>query len=117
MKMVRKFGDMRRGARGLIAVWREEWHFKYQLLMALVAFFLAVCVGADPYQLVVLFATLCVAVASEIINTAIEDICNRITPDFDERIGAIKDMSQAFVIVSALPALFVLCWILYTQAL
>lgn len=115
MKILRKFGDARHGMRGLAAVWREEWHFKYQLLMALAAFVLALLVGADAYQLVLLAVTLLIAIASEIINTAIEDLGNRINPDFDEKIGAIKDISQAFVIVSAIPALIVLIWILASQ--
>lgn len=115
MKILRKFGDARHGLRGLATVWKEEWHFKYQLLMALTAILLALAVGAGALQLVLLTAALCIAIASEIINTAIEDLGNRINPDYDERIGAIKDMSQAFVIVSSMPSLIVLLWILATQ--
>ena len=111
MKIIRKFADARHGWRGLRAVWREEWHFKYQVAFATSAFLIAFFLGAYAYELVLLFCTLCITLASEVINTAIEDVCNRIQPEFEEAIGAIKDMAQAFVILSALPSLAVFLWI------
>lgn len=111
MKIIRKFGDARHGVRGLRTVWREEWHFKYQCAFAVMALATASLLGGSTSQLVLLFSTLCLALASEVINTAIEDICNKIQPGFDEKIGAIKDMSQAFVILVSLPAVAVFLWI------
>jgi diacylglycerol kinase len=35
------------------------------------------------------------------INTAIEQVCNRITTDQDEAIKAIKDISAGFVLICA----------------
>ena len=112
MRIVRKFGDMRHSVRGIRTVWREEWHFKYQILFALFAVTLAYCASATPTQLVLLVSALLITLASEIINTAIEDVCNFIQPGHDPRIGAIKDMAQAFVLVSALPSLLMFLWII-----
>ncbi len=115
MKIVRKFGDARHGWRGIRTVWSEEWHFKYQVAFASAAFLIAAVVGASIFELVLLFASLCMALGSEVINTAIEDIGNKINPDFDERIGAIKDMAQAFVILSSLPSIAIFLWIFVTR--
>ncbi len=102
---------MRHGWRGLRAVWREEWHFKYQVAFALTMFGIALFLRASSLELILLFCALCIVLASEVINTAIEDVCNRIQPDFDEAIGAIKDMAQAFVLLSSLPSIALFLWI------
>jgi diacylglycerol kinase (ATP) len=41
------------------------------------------------------------------INTAIEDLCDKIQPDQDPAIGKIKDMSSGSVLVASLGALLV----------
>jgi len=113
MKIIRKVGDMRHGWRGIRAVWREEWHFAYQVAAAASALFISYFLGASSFQMVLLFSMLSFALASEVINTAIEDICNKIEPAHDPTIGKIKDMAQAFVIISALPAFALFVWIVF----
>ncbi|MHB1086566.1 MAG: diacylglycerol kinase [Minisyncoccota bacterium] len=115
MKIIRKFADARHGWRGLRAVWREEWHFKYQVGFAISMFTIAVLLGARTLDLVLLFSALSITLASEVINTAIEDVCNRIQPDFEEAIGAIKDMAQGFVLLSSLPSIALFLWIVITR--
>lgn len=112
MKIFRKFSDMRHGWRGVRAVWNEEWHFKYQVSFAALSLVLAYFLDATLFEWFLLLAFVSIALAAEIINTAIEDVCNRIQPEYDVKIGAIKDMAQAFVIVSSVPALSILLWIL-----
>ncbi len=112
MKIIGKFADIRHGWRGLRAVWREEWHFKYQVGFVVAGMAFACAIGASAFELVLLAGALSVALASEIINTAVEDVCNKIEPNFDPAIGAIKDMAQAFVIVSSMPAIILLFYII-----
>lgn len=45
--------------------------------------------------------------ASEIMNTAIEDLCNKIEPNRDPMIGKVKDMTSAFTLVSVVGALVI----------
>lgn len=111
MKIIRKFADARHGWRGLRTVWREEWHFKYQVAFTIIMFSIALFLRASSLELILLFCTLCIALAGEVINTAIEDVCNRIQPDFEEAIGAIKDMAQGFVLLSSLPCIALFLWI------
>ncbi|MCR4325767.1 MAG: diacylglycerol kinase, partial [Patescibacteria group bacterium] len=111
MKIFRKVGDIRNGFRGLCIVWREEWHFAYQIALATAGLLLAWLLGATPFTLVILFSFGCLVLAAEVINTAVEDICNKIEPDFDPKIGAIKDMAQAFVILCSMPYAALFLWI------
>jgi diacylglycerol kinase (ATP) len=45
--------------------------------------------------------------AAEILNTAIEKICDFIHPDFDKRIGFIKDISAGAVVLMAILSVIV----------
>ncbi|MBN2891827.1 MAG: diacylglycerol kinase family protein [Bacteroidales bacterium] len=56
-----------------------------------------------------LFITLAVALVmvSEIVNTAIEEIVNFISPDFHKQAGLIKDLGAAFVLLAAIFAIVV----------
>jgi diacylglycerol kinase (ATP) len=112
MKILRKVGDIRNGFNGLRVVWREEWHFSYQVAAAVLGLPVAWLAGADGIQLVLLASFGCIALAGEVVNTAVEDICNKIQPEFDPHIGAIKDVAQAFVILSGAPYVLLLVWIL-----
>ncbi len=111
MKIFRKVGDIRHGWNGLKIVWKEEWHFPYQVTAAAGTLTVAFLLDAAGFELLLLFILLMFALASEVINTVVEDICNKIQPAFDEDIGKIKDMSQTFVILSSLPAVAAFLWI------
>jgi len=56
-----------------------------------------------------LFLILAVALVlvSEVVNTAIEEIVNLISPDFNKKAGLIKDMGAAFVLLAAIFAIVV----------
>jgi diacylglycerol kinase (ATP) len=45
--------------------------------------------------------------AAEIFNTAIEKVCDIIQPEFDKRIGFIKDISAGAVLLMAIVAVVV----------
>jgi diacylglycerol kinase (ATP) len=57
---------------------------------------LAVCLGLRQWVdfMLVLVAT-GQMLAAEIFNTALEDLCDVVQPDRDDRIGAVKDMAAA----------------------
>ena len=44
--------------------------------------------------------------SAEILNTAVEDLCNKIEPNQDNAIGKIKDVVAAFVLVAVIGAIF-----------
>ena len=57
---------------------------------------------------IVLFFNYILILSSEIFNTAIEKICNKINPNYDEDIKIIKDLSSAavFLLIISLIILF-----------
>ncbi|MBE6107048.1 MAG: diacylglycerol kinase family protein [Erysipelotrichaceae bacterium] len=77
-----------------------------------IQFLLAGCIFAaglllkfTPGEWLAVTAMCALVIASEIFNTCIEMICDKICPDYDETIGKIKDLSAAGVLVCALFAL------------
>ena len=45
-----------------------------------------------------------IVLCAEIINTAIEDLCNKVEPNQDPVIGKIKDIMATFVLLSVIGA-------------
>ena len=49
-----------------------------------------------------LILSIALVLVSEIVNTAIEEIVNFVSPDFHEKAGLIKDLGAAFVLLAAI---------------
>ncbi len=106
--MIKKtFNSLIFALRGIATVWREENNFKIQVVLAI-----AVVISMFYFDFLLLEKVFCIfaitmVLVSEMINTAIEDLCNKVQPLEDPVIGKIKDISSGFVLISALAALSV----------
>ena len=113
--MKNEFKKFLRGFRaagiGLRDIVLSERNFRFHLCMAAYVIFFAIIGHASPAQIAALCACIALVLTAEIINTAIELLCDRVTEEFDEKIGRIKDISAAAVLVcsflSALGGLFI----------
>ena len=92
---------------GFLWILRNERNFQIEIFGLLLNLFLIVFLKLSTIDSA-LILIVCFAVLSlEIINTAIEKICDIIQPEFDERIKIIKDISAGAVLVSAFFAIVV----------
>ncbi len=84
-----------------------EYHASFHLLAALVVLVLGVVyrISLGEWCLVV-FCIISVLVA-EIFNTAIEQICDVVQPQHDDRIRRIKDLSAGAVLLAAIGSLII----------
>ncbi len=95
-----KFGmaKLLNGGRGFWFALRTDrsvaWKFPVSLLVMAGAMYMRNAVDV----IAVLVATT-VLFAAELFNTAIEELCNFVQPDFDDHIGRIKDVAAAAVMV------------------
>lgn len=76
--------------------------------------FLGIIMNFRAMEWIALMFTLIIVVIVEIVNTAIERICDLITKEFDERVRLIKDLAAAAVFIchlltSALFVIFSIC--------
>lgn len=87
---------------GLHIVWREEVNFRIETGIAIVVIFLGVCLNFSINEWVIIVICIGAVLAAEMLNTAIEDLCDKVEPNTDSMIGKIKDIMGGFVLLISL---------------
>ena len=82
---------------GLVAAMRSEAAFRQELAALVVALPLAFVVATEPWKRLALIAAVLLVIAVELVNTAIEKLCDHVTTATNPAIGRIKDMGSAAV--------------------
>lgn len=94
--------------KGLRACWKSESAFRQavtlNVLLMAASFFLA----RSPEQWLLLTAPLLILLVTELLNSAVETIIDRIGPEFHEMSGRAKDLGSAAVFMALV--LIALCW-------
>lgn len=91
-------------ASGLRRAFREEPNFKIHTGIAFIVVILAALLGFSAVEWVILIMTIFLVIASELVNTAVEDTLNLVNPEISEKVAAIKDLTAAIVMLAALAA-------------
>lgn len=90
--------------RGIASVIRHERNFRIHICMMIYVLVFSV-IGeaerADVSRFVLCFG---IVLAAELVNTAIELLCDAVAKGFDERIRDIKDIAAGAVLISAISA-------------
>ncbi len=82
---------------GFGAAFRSERAFRQESVLLLVAIPAAFFLTRDPFRGAALVASILAVLSIELLNTAIEKLCDHVTPEQNEKIRAIKDMGSAAV--------------------
>jgi diacylglycerol kinase (ATP) len=91
---------MRYTNKGLSAAWHRESAFRQESILAALLAPLAFWLGQSLLQVALLLATLAFVLTTELLNSAIESVVDRVSPELDEHAGRAKDMGSAAVFVS-----------------
>lgn len=83
---------------------KSQWNFKFHLLAACVVIALGFYFAVSKTEWCVLLICCALVISLELINTAIELLCDFIEPNKNEKIRIIKDISAAGVLVSTIVA-------------
>jgi diacylglycerol kinase len=89
---------------GLLTTWREEHNFRIEILVGFVVVFFIIFFDFTFVESALCILAITIVLIAEILNTAVEDLCNKVEPQHDPIIGKIKDTMAAFVLVSCLGA-------------
>lgn len=92
---------------GLRAVWREEVNFRIELAIALAVIGGGIYLNFTKLEWAFIIVSICVVLSAEIVNTAIEDLCNKIESNTDPIIGKIKDMMGGMVLIVCIASLII----------
>ena len=90
---------------GVRTVWIEEVNFRIEIGGALVTIFLGAWLRLSPLEWIIVILCIGSVICAEMVNTAIEDLCNKIEPRHDPIIGKIKDIMAGFVFLASLGAM------------
>jgi diacylglycerol kinase (ATP) len=101
MRLLRAFGY---SVQGLRAVWATEAAFRLEVFVAMPMAALALWLPVTAGERAVLLLTLFIVLLAELINSAIEVLVERISPDLHPLSGKAKDIGSAAVLLALLAA-------------
>lgn len=93
--------------RGVFLMIKTERNFQIELLAFVINLFLIFYLKFTSIDAVLVLMASVAVLSAEIFNTAIEKICDIIQPDFDKRIGFIKDIAAGAVILVAITSVII----------
>ncbi|MBM2826833.1 MAG: diacylglycerol kinase family protein [Dehalococcoidia bacterium] len=102
MGLVRRVANMRYAVRGCLLALREEPNVLLEILGGLVLLTIALIRGITATALTLLVLALGMLIAAELFNSAVERLADRVQPERDPAIGAIKDIASGAVFVVGL---------------
>lgn len=86
---------------------KSERNFQLEVLALLINIFLIFYLKLSNLDTILVLTVSFGVLSAEIFNTAIERICDFIQPEFDTRIGFIKDISAGAVLLMAILSVIV----------
>lgn len=101
-KSLKSFGYV---LNGIKTVWKEQFYFKIEIFCAILVLIVAIYFKASFEEAVFSTIAVTMVLAAEIINTAIEELCNKVEPNQHPHIAKIKDISVTLVFVTIIGAL------------
>lgn len=96
--------------KGLRAAWRHEASFRLEVLLSVILMPLGLWLGQGGVEKLLLAGTPLLVMSAELLNSAIEAVIDRVSPEFNELAGRAKDMGSAAVFLLML--LVLMAWLL-----
>lgn len=111
-KVIKQLKSFFYAIRGIVSVLITESHMRFHLVAAiyvLIFFDKFYNDFLNSFTIYALLLVIALVFISEIFNTAIERLCDKVTTDYSKDIKYIKDASAGAVLVSAIIAVVVAC--------
>jgi diacylglycerol kinase (ATP) len=105
--MLRFLKSVRFALRGLRFSLHEQLNIKIQIAFALAVIGLAFYLSVDRMEWVALLICIGLVISLEMINTALEDLVDLVSPQFNPVAGKIKDIAAAAVLFASVIAAIV----------
>jgi diacylglycerol kinase (ATP) len=96
--------------KGLRAAWRHEASFRLEGYLCVILFPLGLWAGDGGIEKAILCGSLLAVLSAELLNSAVEAIVDKASPEFHELAGRAKDMGSAAVLLLMFNVM--LCWAL-----
>ncbi len=106
MRVIKSFGWAFNGLKDCIL---HEKNFRIQYLLALAVVIAGVFLKISSTEWTTILLCFGLVLSFEIINSAIEKLCDLVSPDFNLTIKKVKDMSASAVLLSAIITFIIGC--------
>lgn len=107
-KQARSF---RNAFRGIVVAIQQETHCKIHLLATIAVIVLGILLHIALNEWIVIFICIAMVWCLELINTAIENIVDIVSPERQERARNIKDIAAGAVLFAAICSVIIACLI------
>src|SRR3954467_11537586 len=108
IKLLKSFGY---AFNGLLLALRKQRNMRIHLLAIGVVTVAGIGLGLSAIEWSVLALTIGMVVVTEMMNTAIELLVDFVSPEFNEKAGAIKDIAAGGVLLSSIIATLVAVYV------
>lgn len=105
--MRQKLAHVRPSWRAVCILWREELSFRIQTVFGAVIILLSFVLGLSKIEFLMVLIATGTVLATEALNTAIEELCNHVTPEEHPRIGKVKDLGSGASLLIGVTAIIV----------
>jgi len=92
---------------GLVKVFNSETNFRIHIIAVIIVSTAGCFFTVSSNEWLVIIMTFIIVTVTEIINTAIEKLCDFVSPQHNEKIKIIKDISAGAVLITAIGAVTV----------
>ncbi len=92
---------------GLRILVKEEHNSRIHLIVTAIVIIAAILFQLNTFEWIAIIFSIGLVITVEIINTVIENVADFISPDKNDKIKKIKDMSAAAVLISSIIAFII----------
>lgn len=93
--------------KGVVCILKSERNFQYEIFALLINLFLIIYFQLNTTDSALILIVCFLVLIAETFNTAIEKLCDFIEPNYDKKIGIIKDMVAGAVILATLLSIII----------
>ena len=94
---------------GIRIAWREEAHVKIHVVAAVLVLAASWTFHISKTEFIVVLVMIAIVMTAELLNTALEELCDKFQPSHDPHIGKIKDLAAAAVFIASGAAFTIGC--------
>ena len=88
-------------ASGIISAFKSERNMRFHVCAAFYVVVAAIVTHASAMEWSILLICIASVMCLELLNTALEKLCDEVHPDFSPRIGMVKDIAAGAVLICA----------------
>lgn len=111
--LTRMLNALRYSCDGIRATWKNEAAFREEIVLAIVTIPLAIYLGRTGTERALMIASIVLILIVEILNSAVEAVVDKASPEKSELAKRAKDMGSAAVLLSLINAAAVWICILW----